>query len=136
VARRTEFYALKDRLLQRYASYDGVDVQHIVKPCWGPGCDGDENRFTCPGSSCRKCGGTGVFSERFIPLQRWNFEGRIFHRPMGETSKRPATIEGHILHGDVDAHAAADAALWLFLLCDRRLFWSTLGASSFVGVRP
>jgi hypothetical protein len=118
--RSKEFYALKDRLLRRYAAHVGSDVQRIAAPCWGryPG--------PCEGDRCPRCGGTGVYAERFIALERWNFAGRIFHRPVGPARSREVTIEGRIEHRGVAYRTAQEAALWLALLCDRRLFWGLL----------
>jgi hypothetical protein len=128
--RRNEFYALKDRLLRRLATrLPDMDVQHIVRECWGP-----LGGLGCSGQGCYRCGGSGVWSEAWVLLERWDFAGYVFHRPAGRTGPRPATIEGFVRHpGGVDARMAEDALLWLALLCDRRLFWRTLRGSRSCG---
>lgn len=119
--RREEFYALKDRLLCRYGTMFGFDVQRITDPCWGYEADGG-----CCGPHCRKCWGTGIWRDRWILLERWQCHGYLFHRPRRMTSEseaRSATIHGRIEHRDVDAQASAEAALWLFLIYDRGTWW-------------
>lgn len=121
---KRDFYQIKDRLLKRYGRRVGTDVQHIRDECWGY-----ESVGHCEGKYCRKCYGTGVWSERWIELERWEIGGRIFHRPSGQTGTRFAmltTIEGRIRHRDVSGSTAKEALLWLALLYDRRLFWRTL----------
>ena len=123
VVARQEFYALKERLLRRHGQHVGDDLQHIRKPCWGyrgEGCD-DE---------CRKCGGTGIFDEFWVLLQRWRMGRYTFHVPTGQRSWTPPlarpTIEGFIRHSDRDHGMAHEAALWLFLLYDPKTFWRLL----------
>jgi len=123
---RREFYALKDRLCRRYGRLVGEDVQHIVDRCWGY-----EEDAGCAGKLCRRCGGTGIWSERFILLHRWALGGRVFHRP-DRTVYGPGwipTIEGRITHEGVSRHASREAALWLALLFDRALFWRLFRSS-------
>ena len=113
------FYAMKDAILRKHGKLVGADLQHIVKKCWG-GYD-----YPCRGASCRKCGGTGIYSERWHILQRWELGGRIFHRPIDSTSLRPdgpVTIEGNVEHRRWMGHQPLEAAMWLALVFDRRLF--------------
>lgn len=113
---REEFYALKDRLRARYGVADGHDVQHLRKECWGYlGAGG------CLGKTCTKCGGSGIFEERWVLLERFTIGSYRFHRPLGLTARRPATIEGRIEHDGADHWAAREALLWLALVFDRRL---------------
>jgi hypothetical protein len=124
---RDAFYALKDRLLQRYGTYSGEDIQQIIDPCWGSHEDG------CSGSTCTRCGGTGIWRERRIRLSRWSLAGRVFHRPDGPASPRqPATITGRIVHAGVTRAAAFEALLWLSLLYDRSLLWRVLCSHTLV----
>jgi hypothetical protein len=125
---RRDFYALKERLLARWGTIVGEDVQRYRRECYGYGFDG------CEGKSCRKCGGTGVFSESWVLLERWEFCGYTFHRPVGPTRPRAVDyIDGRIRHEGVDPRASHDALLWLTLLFDRRLFWRSLTSSRFNG---
>lgn len=121
---RTECYALKDRILRKYGARDGSDLQHIRQECWGY-----EQAEGCEGKTCGRCRGTGIYSERWIELERWNVLGHVFHRPSDRWVCDPAdvralnVIEGRIRHESVKPHVAAEALLWLLLICDRRLFW-------------
>jgi len=120
--RRAQFYALKDRLCRTYGVHDGYDVQHIRDLCWGL-----DDAIGCPGTGCRKCGGTGVYRERTTWLERWSIAGRIFHRPLGpirpDGARALNVIQGRIVHRDVSARAAREATLLLALVFDRPLFW-------------
>lgn len=114
---RSEFYALKDRLLHRYGRRVGDDLQHIVKRCWnGP---------------CWRCDDTGIYDQFWVRLERWQLGGRLFHRPLERQRLAvpgPATITGFIRHQDYGA-LSAECALWLGLLFDRGLFWRVLASS-------
>lgn len=121
---RTECYALKDRILRKYGVRDGSDIQHIREECWGY-----EQSDGCEGATCRRCRGTGIYNERWIELERWNVLGHVFHRPSERYVRGPEhghfinRIEGRIRHDSTTPRAAAEALLWLLLICDRRLFW-------------
>lgn len=99
---RLRFYTLKKQILLEHSHVIGYDLQQIVKKCW-----------TCSGSGrwhlndwhfvdmCRKCDGTGIYSERYYILARYNFAGRIFHCPVGElkpNGETKPTIQGLIEH--------------------------------------
>lgn len=131
---RTEFYALKRRLLERYGAYVGDDIQHIVKECWGR-YPYDEGHIPC-GPTCRKCGGTGIFAESWHVLRRYEWCGYVFHVPnhrLYSAPESPVTITGRIEHRDV-GRAGDEAALWLYLLCGEwSLFWRSLRASRVCG---
>lgn len=130
---RKRFYAMKDVILKLWGEPDGYDVQRIVKACWGDRWwddEGDEANGCGPG--CRRCGGTGVWEEKFIRLERWKLAGRNFHsnptrisRPdkSGETAYGPVTIDGRIGHKR-PGRIADEAMLWLALLTGHwRLLW-------------
>lgn len=128
---RERFYALKDRLLQKYASRAGQDVQHIKDRCWGYMADQE-----CGGPTCSKCGGTGVYSEFFVLLDRYKWHGYIFHRPVSRVTKSVPgwpTIVGRIQHKR-SGRANAEACLWLYLLTGEwRLFARALRSSATCG---
>jgi hypothetical protein len=126
-ALREEFYALKDRLRARYGVADGHDVQHLRKECWG--WIGESG---CRGKHCTKCGGSGVFEERWILLVRFRIGGYRFHRPLGLTARRPATIKGRIEHEGADHRAAREASLWLALFFDRRFLLRLFTAGGYL----
>lgn len=111
---RREFYALKDRLLERYAARDGEDVQKIEKPCWG-----DPYGDACEGPSCWKCRGTGVFETVYVRLERHRWGRYVFHRPR-DVSWDPRILGEPTIHGYVQharyGKSSAEAALWLYIL--------------------
>lgn len=127
------FYRIKDRLLKRFGTVVGSDFQRIVKPCWE--CvDGEipgDRRFY-PGR-CWKCHGTGVFDRFFVVLERWNFCGFTFHRPVERRRVRGpqehVTIEGRIQH-EARQPWNCEAILWLSLLYDREMFWGLVSCAS------
>jgi hypothetical protein len=128
---RTEFYALKDRLLARYGTPDGEDVQHIADGCWG--CDGT-GRYDGSGYRCRKCWDTGVYRERWTRLVRWTLGGYRFHTiaPRQDVwgPGTPASIEGRVARRDY-GRLAAECQLWLALALDRRLFRRLVSGSCY-----
>ena len=132
---REPFYRLKDRLCRRYGSFDGHDLQHLVQPCWGSHGERDEGPARSP-AICSKCGGTGIYRERWVRLERWRVETYLFHRPVDSTSIPPIQryftgyglpmIEGYVQH-QRHGRCHAEACLWLYLLCGEwRLWWHTL----------
>lgn len=130
---RTAFYQLKCRLLRRYARFAGHQIQEIRKECWGePDWRDDYAYKGCTGHGCPRCGGTGVFSIRWVRLERWEWCGRVFHCPSGSSIIPPSPyppanmIRGLIEHKDY-GRASREAACWLYLLCGEwRLLWSEL----------
>ncbi len=130
-----EFYSLKERLLNRYGRLADWEWQEIRKECWGPWGDRYGERIGCQGAKCPRCGGTGVFDVRWVLLERWEWCGYVFHRPVPERDtrtkpERPVAIVGRIEHRNY-GHKSREAALWLYLLCGEwRLFWRTMTASS------
>lgn len=119
---RAEFYALKARLLARFGTPDGEDVQHIRDGCWG--CDGT-GVYADSGRECRRCYGSGVYREAWVLLPRWTLGGYRFHtvspRPVPHPRPTP-TVVGRVRHARGSGPAATEAALWLALAFDRRLF--------------
>lgn len=132
--RKTEFYALKDRLLRRWGTRGGYDVQHIVHWCYA--CEGRPTRGR---NRCWKCGGTGIFREFWVVLERWELAGYPFHRPVSRLSYRPdladqpttGKIEGRIEHRHYPYYLSREASYWLALVYDRPLFWATFGHNGY-----
>lgn len=127
---RERFYELKDRLLRKYGRQVGTDWQHIVKKCWT--CDGTGcyQHWSGDLDDCLRCH-NGIYDEFWVELERWEWCGRIFHRPARRVRARPMVstefIEGRIQH-ERQPHAR-EAYLWLTLLCDRSLFWRLMRSS-------
>jgi len=114
-------YAIKERILRRWGRLVGEDIQHIKRECYS--CDGSGYYYA--GEDCWLCGGTGIYDEKWIRLERWEFGGHIFHRPIGNMwppMNGMVTVEGRIYHTDRNDAASNDALLWLALLFDRRFF--------------
>jgi hypothetical protein len=119
------FYRLKERLLK--GRQNGHDVQHLGARCWG-----ELRGVRCVGSLCMRCAGTGDYWEKWVILERFELGGYTFHRP-GLVRRTPPyavalpegvnLIEGYIRHDDVDWNSSREAALWLALVFDLRLFW-------------
>jgi len=108
---RSRFYDVKKRLLHRYGTRTKGQVQHIVNQCWG------EYEESC-GPLCRRCGGTGIYSEFWCFLERWEWGGFVFHVPMARVwfpPKEPPEIVGRIQHEET-GWLGLEAALWLYLL--------------------
>lgn len=127
---RNDFYSLKRRLLQRYGKYVGHDIQEIRKECWGFYQD-----RKCPGTTCMKCGGTGIYQLKYIHLDRWQWGRYVFHIPGQTLSRLPdpttVTIVGRIEHPDYGLKAS-EATLWLYLLCGEwSLLWKALRTSRY-----
>lgn len=136
---RTEFYALKERLLRRWGRLADYDLQEIRKECWGTRRwdpeHGDYEYLGCR-DDCPRCGGTGIFHIRWIWLERWEWCGYVFHRPSRESFTRPdyqVSIHGRIEHPHY-GWASSEAVLWLYLLCGEwRLLWRALRSSCSCG---
>lgn len=126
---RETFYAMKSSILSRFGLCVGQDVQHIVKKCWGDRYDCNGNPlYKCEGGHCRRCGGTGIFQQKWVYLSRWELGGVVFHRPDRTAYIEPEeepTITGHIEHRSY-GRLSFEAACTLALLFDRRLLWALL----------
>lgn len=107
---RTEFYSLKQAILERYGKLVGHDMQEIVDRCWG-------YRHDPCGPQCDKCGGTGIYNKKIIRLERWELASQIFHRPVERISAAFApstpTINGRITH----RFSKLAFACWRVLTC-------------------
>ena len=132
--RRVEFYALKDRLLRRFARQAGTHWQCIRKKCWGPyGLDGGiYGRIGCQGAECPNCDGKGIYLERWIQLEVWQWGSYTFHHPIesyGWPDPHPEMpdIFGYIRHVGVSYERSKKARLLLYLLSGAwRLLWLEL----------
>lgn len=126
---RKEFFGVKDRLLQRYATRLERDhVQEIKKECWGDWNEG------CAGWQCGRCDGTGIFDHFFVRLAVYEWSGYRFHRPVERRCQPSADpdIRGYIRHRDRGL-ASAESRLWLYLLTGEwSLLRRSLRASSYV----
>lgn len=115
-------YRIKDKILRAKGRIVGMDLQEIANPCWWSYWDG------C-GPKCNRCGGTGVHSRFWVWLQRIEWRGRIFHRPVHRVFVKQnsvsVTINGRIEHAYY-GKMGAEACLWLMLVT---WHWRDLGLS-------
>lgn len=124
---RRSFYRMKDSILKRYGTPDGVDWQHFEgKRCWS--CDGTgvwESWYSDYQDDCYKCGGDGWYKlEKWVRLERIKFEKYTFHSPDGCVYEDPGgtPIKGFIEHRQEYGWHVDEAAAWLALLFDREYF--------------
>lgn len=105
-----EFYAIKQEILDRWGTRVGTVQQRITDTCWGYGYYGCDDH-------CDKCGGTGIYRERYFLLEEWSLSGFSFHRPLRRIDKAHAKpvseIEGRISHGN----SLGARQCWLALFC-------------------
>lgn len=130
---RDLFYAMKLRLLQRYANPDGYDIQHIPgKRCFGCGGTGIHYYLSGDEDYCWKCGGSGWWkSPKWVVLKRWRFGRYVFHTPENVSYTEPDpkpinTIVGYVKHCYIPGHWCEEATLWLALLFDWGLLRSLM----------
>lgn len=142
---RKAFYDIKNRLLRRYGTFRGHELQEIRKECWGPRewdhgwCEW--KYLGCAGKTCIACDGTGLFDIRWVRLERWEWCGYVFHRPDGDTRIQPnpenegykRRIIGRIEHPEY-GRKPREAVLWLLLLTGEwRRLWYALSTSRSCG---
>ncbi len=132
---KSQFYELKTRLLKKYATKVGTDIQHIKKDCWS--CDSTgvfKSEWKMP-EPCWSCYGTGVYEEFWTRLDKYKLGKWYFHNPVERMYKYEPLfegeslpiIEGYIHHKAPKYRLGKECALWLFLLFDRKSFWKELG---------
>ena len=112
------FYPLKAKLLKRYGTEDGYDIQHIVKCCW-----------SCEGDGCYRCYQSGIYREDWHYLQNYKLGDRIYHIPVNtvhDSAVLKNEIEGLIQHDQIDLRAGVRAMYWLCLVYEPNTFWYLL----------
>lgn len=125
------FYPFKTRFLRAHALPDGFDLQIITLKCW---CgDGiwrgiDDAPPKDRWERCMKCGGTGIYLKKRIPLIRWLLNGHLFHEPSILVTDHPRmeyrnTFDGLIGHEDVSDKVARRAMERLFLRYEPNRFY-------------
>ena len=123
---RVYLYAVKDHVLTRYATPDGIDWQEITRYCHS--CEGTGGLYEPHG--CYRCGGTGIWSRRYHQLHRYRLAGYVFHRPTASCHCLPPGVEvaikGRVQHYD-PGPAGAAAYLWLLLWFSPSLFLRRFG---------
>lgn len=138
---KQEFYELKDKIIKRYGTPAGFDVQHIRKECYE--CEGTGKILKTvmlygepwlgKGASCWKCNETGVYTEFWTHLLRFRVGRRLFHQPEKKYCSDPEMnlqrpmIEGYVEHKTPKYYLNAEAFYWLALIFDTRLFYKHFG---------
>lgn len=131
---KKDFYELKQRILQRFGTPDGHDVQHIPgKECYG--CDGTGIFKYSEYDTCERCYGSGWYKQPvWVVLRRYRFGRYVFHSPESRSYTRPdpdiTRIHGYVEHARYPGRQHDLAFAWLCLLFGRwGLFWRWLGSS-------
>lgn len=140
VLAKSDFYRMKDRLLRRFGTPDGFDVQHIVKEChacYGQKTITEEIRncgvVVSVERNCRRCNGTGVYEQFWTHLLRYTIGQRQFHLPERKFYEDPhlelqrPMITGYVTHRRYPFYFSNEAFLLLALLFDRKLFAENFG---------
>lgn len=111
VRNNERFFAIKERLLRKHGQFAGHVVQHIKDGCWGT--ESEE----C-GPLCRKCGGTGIYSEVWVIHHSIAMGGYTFLLPVCREYTQPMAsvdIVGRIKR-QYSGLVEREAELWLYLL--------------------
>lgn len=130
------FYPTKDKILHKYGTPDGYDVQHLTKKCYK--CNGTGYKEL---EKCYSCN-NGIFDNVWCELKRYTLGGHLFH----SFSKRytfPVTmnmrygspypqdirtfIDGYIVHEETNYNQAVEIFYLLLLLFDVKRFFKLLG---------
>lgn len=134
--RRKEFYDLKTRLLQKYATPGPNDFQHFPQKdcfhCWSHHHCWDCDDF----GHCCRCDGTGIYlPEIWITLHTWTLGGFVFHsigpKRYEPPEAWPKIIEGKIVHGSKPYQLPEECCRWLELLFDTRHFLKYYGCNMY-----
>lgn len=143
---RDTFYRMKDQILARFGTNDGIHLQHVVKHCYE--CNGTGKRteevkhlgqlMLLSAGKCHRCT-NGIFNEFWTVLASYQLGRRRFHSPRQRYHSRaevPAvqfdkTIEGLIRHEASKYYLYAEAAYWLILFFDPKFFWQRFGRSGY-----
>lgn len=125
--KRYWFYPFKDRLLKARGVPDGVDVQEVVRRCWGCRDGIWTSEWGDHSDVCWYCGGTGVFRRDRIVLSRWILSGDVYHclepRADVETARPRNRIEGYVKHAPVPARLGRGSLEKLLLRYEPRTWW-------------
>ncbi len=135
---KTEFYALKTKLLLKRGIRTGTSFQHIKKECFR--CDHGiyHSRYWASYEPCWVCSGTGVYEEFWTELANYRLGRYSFHIPIERYYRQPdfntEPIEGYIRHTAPKYYFANECCYWLFLLFDRPTFVKSFIKSRSMGV--
>lgn len=124
-----EFYAMKRRILERFGTPCGIDIQSLDgKICHS--CEGSGTFYHYSGDSdyCYRCDGSGWYKPpSYVELQRVQIGKVVFHSPLkrvyhhGDKHVPRASINGYIEHRSHNPDLVLWAHLMLGLLFDRNV---------------
>jgi ribosomal protein S27AE len=127
---REGFYNLKKNLLQKYGTFDSIEMQHVKKECYSCKNGVFISKWKEP-QTCWACCGTSIYTEFWTRLEKHKLGNYYFHNPterfLGHQYKpiegdKTALIEGLIEHSKPKYNLAREATLWLYLFFDFKLF--------------
>lgn len=139
VAGFAEFYAVKDRVLKRWGSLVGHDLQLFEgKPCWNcnsrDAATGDwrpvavmPEGWSPDTHECYRCSDSGWYRyPAYVVLERYVFGGHVFHRPLARpvayVNGPPEVPARLVIRGRIEKRGygrkSANAVLLLMLLFD------------------
>ena len=127
---REGFYNLKKKLLQKYGTFDSVEMQHIKKECYSCKNGVFISKWKEP-QTCWACCGTGIYTEFWTRLEKHKLGNYYFHTPTERFLRhqykpiegdKTISIEGLIEHTKPKYNLAREATLWLYLFFDFKLF--------------
>lgn len=139
-----QFYAIKDRVLRRWGTLVGHDLQLFSgRACWT--CRSRDEAtgawlphmhklhgWTPEDHDCRSCGSCGWYRwPAYVVLERWVFGGYVFHRPLARPQPYrdgPLEVANRlVIHGRIPklGHGKLTdrAEMLLYLLFDPRHWW-------------
>jgi len=136
---KDDFYALKSMLLERYGDRVDDDYQHITKSCYT--CDGTGKYYGYRGIDiCWHCCGTGIYSNFYVILKKYQFGKYQFHTPSerkyiysDKDLPKVNFIQGYITHKTPKYYLATECGLWLMLFYNRRVFMKMMRSSCACG---
>lgn len=127
---KSNFYAIKNYILQKYGLRTTTDIQHIRKECYT--CEGTGS-YTCSyklPEKCWDCYGTGVYEEYWAVLDVYTLGKYHFHLPVKKVLKSLmffTNIEGYIHHRPSKNNLGRECMLWLYLFYDFDSFKTEFG---------
>lgn len=127
-SRDERFYAIKTKILQKYAQADGSDIQYIHgKSCYSCGGTGVYKRYDNYGQpdhdACWNCYNGWYKRPKWVVLRRYKFGKYIFHQPVStHYSQESIPPEMKIAHGIIDGYVEHKYSKWS-KTCRMILFW-------------
>lgn len=138
---KDKFYPIKNRILLKYGTRVGEEIQHIRKECHSCDATGIYRSEYKPKETCWSCDGTGIYEQYWTRLDKYKLGKWYFHNPtkrqyeyepLFEGVALPV-IKGYIHHDRPKYRLGREAMLWLFLIYDRPAYKKMLGSVGYCG---